>query len=385
METFPIALLIGVAFMGSGLITPLYDIYQRAFHFSEVTLTLIYAAYVVGNVAALLFFGKFSDRIGRRRVGMASILLGIVSVFFFLFAKSTLWLYVARVFSGVAVGLASGTGAAWLSDLSEDKTLATVIASVANGFGFALGPILAAAIAQYGRDPLHASFYAYLPFLVAAGVLVGRTRETVESKEPISLDLLRPRVGIPREIIGKFIAPAVTVFGTFALVGFYAALIPTILARSLRESQPIIGGAIVFELAFLAGVAAIVGRRLPSRVAMLATLGLLLPSVAGLMIAQIAHSMLALVLATAVGSLCWGLGYRGSLQVVNEIAPQGRRAEVASSYYIVGFIGNSIPVIGVGLISAAANATIASAVFGCTIGAFAVAALANELHRRASS
>jgi len=58
---------IAVMFMGSTLVTPLYVLYQQAFGFSEVTLTLVYAAYVVGNLCALLFFGRLSDRIGRRR------------------------------------------------------------------------------------------------------------------------------------------------------------------------------------------------------------------------------------------------------------------------------------------------------------------------------
>lgn len=383
---YRVAAMIGVAFMGSGLVTPLYEIYQKTFHFSEITLTLIYAAYVVGNVAALLFFGRFSDALGRRRVAGWSIVLGFASIGCFIFANDTSWLYVARVLSGVAVGLASGTGTAWLSDLNEEKTAATVTATAANGFGFALGPLLAAAIAQYGSDPLHLPFYVYLAFLAVAGLLVVGARETVTAKESVRVaELMRPRVGVPAELLPKFIAPAVTVFGTFALVGFYAALIPTVVAHALRDSQPIVGGAIVFEIAFLAAVGAIAGRAIPSRRAMLATLILLLPSVAILLFAQIAHSMLALILATAIGALCWALGYRGSLQVVNEIAPADRRAEVASTYYIVGFIGNSIPVIGVGLITAIAGPKIASLTFGCTIAAFAVAALLHELRRSSES
>lgn len=87
------------------------------------------------------------------------------------------------------------------------------------------------------------------------------------------------------------------------------------------------------------------------------------------------HSLTLVVVAAASAGLCWGLGVRSSLQVINQIAPEARRAEVTSSYYIVGFVGNSIPVIGVGVIAALANETMASLVFGCTIAAFALAAL----------
>jgi hypothetical protein len=85
---------------------------------------------------------------------------------------------------------------------------------------------------------------------------------------------------------------------------------------------------------------------------------------------------------TALAGVCWALAYRGSLQVINELSPPDRRAEVASSYYIAGFVGNLTPVIGVGVISAAANPTVANITFGCAIAAFASTALAYECLRR---
>lgn len=373
--------MVGVAFMGSGLITPLYDLYQRVFHFSELTLTLIYAAYAVGNLIALLFFGKWSDTVGRRPVANVSLALCVISALFFLFAQSTAWLYAGRILSGVAVGLATGTSTAWLSDLDEDKSRAATIATVANGFGFGFGPILAGALVQFTKSPLATPFFAYLPLVIATGALLPFGLETVLTRHKITAAMLRPRVGIPKEIRRRFIAPAITAFGTFAIVGFYAGLIPTILKQSLDEPHPLVGGAIVFELAGLAAIFSLVARNLASRTAMLTTLVLFLPSIAALLLAQTMHSMLVLVVAAALGGLCWALGYRGSLEVVNQIAPADRRAEVASAYYIVGFVGNSIPVIGVGFITQIANPIVASLTFGCTIAAFAIFALWHESKR----
>src|SRR5215475_11527899 len=42
---WPVAAMIALAFMGSLIVSPLYVIYQRAFGFSDVTLTLVYATY----------------------------------------------------------------------------------------------------------------------------------------------------------------------------------------------------------------------------------------------------------------------------------------------------------------------------------------------------
>ena len=51
---------LGIMFVGAILPTPLYPLYREAFGFSGVTLTLIYATYVLGNLAALLFFGRLA-------------------------------------------------------------------------------------------------------------------------------------------------------------------------------------------------------------------------------------------------------------------------------------------------------------------------------------
>src|SRR3954467_15504920 len=52
-DLLAISSIITVAFAGSVLVTPLYSLYQHKFGFSEITLTLVYAVYAVGNVVAL--------------------------------------------------------------------------------------------------------------------------------------------------------------------------------------------------------------------------------------------------------------------------------------------------------------------------------------------
>ena len=69
-----VAFMIGVLFAGSTVVTPLYVIYKQQFGFSQISLTLVYAAYVVGNLAALLLFGRLSDEIGRRRTAVSATL-----------------------------------------------------------------------------------------------------------------------------------------------------------------------------------------------------------------------------------------------------------------------------------------------------------------------
>ncbi|WP_258594644.1 hypothetical protein [Mesorhizobium sp. AR07] len=78
-----VAAMIAVLFAGSTVLTPLYIVYKQQFGFSQITLTLIYAVYVVGNLGALLMFGGVSDVIGRRPAALAAMGIAIGSALVF--------------------------------------------------------------------------------------------------------------------------------------------------------------------------------------------------------------------------------------------------------------------------------------------------------------
>lgn len=126
--------------------------------------------------------------------------------------------------------------------------------------------------------------------------------------------------------------------------------------------------------AALFGVAAITvltTGRLGSQATMFSALALLLPSVWFLVGAEIFKSLPILLLAAAIGGVAGGLGYRGSLEVINRIAPADRRAEIVSSYLIALFAGNSVPVIGIGILSALTSPATAHVTFAAVITALA--------------
>src|SRR5262249_58726080 len=80
---------LGIMFIGAILPTPLYPLYRQAFGFSGVTLTLIYATYVLGNLTALLFFGRLADQIGRRSASLPAVSVGLASTTFLAAAPGT--------------------------------------------------------------------------------------------------------------------------------------------------------------------------------------------------------------------------------------------------------------------------------------------------------
>jgi MFS family permease len=373
-----VASIITVAFAGSVVVTPLYSLYQRKFGFSEITLTLVYAVYVVGNVAALLVFGQVSDQIGRRRVALPALALAAGSAVLFIVADATAWLFAGRLLIGLAVGVASGTGTAWLADQfgpGRHET-ATLTAATANMTGIALGPLVGGLLAGYAPAPLQLPLVVYIVALAVVVTAVARTPEMrSEHRRHVADVRVRLRVGVPRDVLGAFTPPAITGFIIFALGGLYFALIPNVVIRDLHERNVAVGGLVVCELAVVATVLILLSRRLRPTVAMTGGLVLLLPAVALVASAQAAKSMPVLLVATALAGAALALGYRGSLQVVNDIAPDDRRAEVLSTYYIACFVGNAVPVIGVGTLATLSTPLIASSIFAGVVAAFGLTAL----------
>jgi predicted MFS family arabinose efflux permease len=373
--TLAVGSMIAVMFMGSTIVTPLYSLYAKQFGFSPVVLTLIYAAYVIGNLVSLFFFGGVSDRAGRRRVVLRAMALAALSTAIYFFATSTLWLFVARVLSGFSIGLAAGAGTAWIAELyPEDKTRATLVAVGSNFAGLAVGPLISGLLAEYGPRPLKVPFLIYIGVVAITALFIARSPETV-NPDATAARPGRTSVAMPRSIRARFIAPAITAFVVFSLYGFYFSLAPGVLIESLHQPNRAIGGAVVFELGVVSAATIIFTRTLASRTCMLLALALLVPAVALLIAAQAQGSLALLLLGTALSGISGALGYRGSLQVVNQIAPADQRAGVSSVYFIVCFIGNSLPVIAVAALTSAFDSLIADTLFAVTLAVLALAAL----------
>lgn len=370
-----VALALAVMFVGATLPTPLYPLYRKSFGFGEIALTLVYSIYVLGNLGALFFFARLSDQAGRKFAAWPAIGIGVASTIAFALANGLAWLFVARALSGFATGLASSTMTAWIAELEpRDRSNAgAVTATVANFAGLAIGPLLGSVPAEFQLHPLRLPFVVYLVVLLLIGIALVPVPETVEHAKRRFAELsLRPRFGVPREILASFVSPAVTAFVTFALIGIYAALIPSVLADALKEHRPLVAGAVIFVLFTVAALAVVLARRMASRTAMLSSLWLFPPSVALLIVAERLHQLPVLMAASVLAGVAASLGYRGSLAVVNRIAPAERRGEVVSTYLIVVYCGNSLPVIGIGLLSAKTSPEVAHIAFACLISALAV-------------
>jgi MFS family permease len=372
---------LAVIYLLSTLPTPIYVVYQKQFGFSQITLTLIYAAYVVGTVTTMFFFGRLSDQIGRKPVVLTSLGLAAGASVLFLLAQSTAWLFPARILTGFAIALASGASTAWILELTsgKDKGRGTRISIIATDLGLASGSLLTGLLAEYAPSPLRLVYWVFLALLAPAAVVVWRTKETGKEEKPLKEASMKPRLGVPKQMRRKFIAPALGAFAAFAVLGFYTALIPTLLGKELHQESHALAGAVV-ALLFLCGTAAVAWKpSLDDRRGLVGALFLLLPGIGLLLAAEAMKSLPMLFLATIVGGAATGMGYRCSLQIVNGLAPDDDRSEVVSAHLIVCYSAISLPVIGIGLLGQIASPLAANAVFAGVIAAAAIVALAVEM------
>src|SRR5256886_1766476 len=102
------ALVVGLGLFASVTPSPLYRSYSVLWHFSPLTLTLIYATYAFGVLASLLLAGGVSDDVGRRPVLLVALGALMTSSVLFIVAGSAARLVVARGLQGLAPRPARG-------------------------------------------------------------------------------------------------------------------------------------------------------------------------------------------------------------------------------------------------------------------------------------
>src|ERR1700751_6144611 len=137
-DTPAVAVLAALTFSASGAApTPLDHQYQESFGLTPFAITIIFAAYVLSLLAALLTVGSLSDYIGRRPAILAALVLNVVSMAIFMAADSAAALIAARALQGFATGLATATLGAAILD--NDRSRGPILNSITAFCGLTAG------------------------------------------------------------------------------------------------------------------------------------------------------------------------------------------------------------------------------------------------------
>jgi MFS family permease len=370
-----VAVAFAVAMLGTTIPAPLYGLYREEFGFSAFLVTVIFAVYAVGVIAALLLFGALSDQIGRKPVLLAGLVASALSALVFLLAEGTAPLFVGRLLSGLSAGLFTGAATATLVGLvrPENRGRATLVATAVNVGGLGVGPLLAGGLSEIFGDPLRVVFAVDLALVLACIVLLALLPEPGHRVEHPRLSPQRP--GVPAEVRDVFVPSALGAFAGFAVLGLFTSVAPSVMTTLMGVDHRATVGAVVFVVfaASAAGQAAM--DVLPTHLAQRLGVGVLAAGVVLLGLGVATTTFALLVLGGVVAGLGQGLSFRAGLAAVTSAAPAERRAEVASTFFVVAYVALSLPVVGVGVLTVATDLQTAGEIFAGLVALLALATL----------
>jgi hypothetical protein len=345
------AFLVVMAF--ATLPSPLYGLYRERDGLSALTITVVYAIFAGGTIAALLVVPAIARRIGRRGVMLAAEATMMAAAGMLAGWKALPGLLLGRLITGVAVGLVAGTAIAYLIELQlrrdpdSSPIRARNIGTAVNVGALGIGPLVAGFLAAWARQPLTVPYLVWilLGAVALAGLAVAPETGAAAASAPTDEADGRSRAA-------RISIPAGTAtLAAFSANGLFAGLSGLLLATTFDHPSHALAGATLFVV-FSAGVASQVATttlRAP-RTLGLGTVSMLVGLVLLATAVRLSSPSLAMFL---VGGAFIGAGagavFKGTTALVLEAAAPEDRVTVTSQLLIALFVGLSIPVIGAGV------------------------------------
>ena len=346
------AFLIVMAF--ATLPSPLYGLYRARDHLSAFTVTVVYAIFAAGTIAALLRVQSIAARVGRRGVMLGAVATMMTGAALLAAWKTLPVLLVGRLLTGVAVGLAAGTAITYLIELrvrrdpNASPARARNIGTSVNVGALGVGPLVAGCLAQWAGLPLTLPYLVFVALGAIALIGLANTPETGAPGPRTTME--RQAAGSPASARIPIPAAAATA-AAFAAGGLFAGLSGLFLATTLHHPSHALAGASLFVV-YSAGVMSqlATARLQASRVLALGTISMLMGL--ALLVTAVRLSTPSLTLFLVGGALIGAGGgavFKGTTGIVLEAAAPENRLAMTSALLIALFVGLSIPVIGAGV------------------------------------
>jgi MFS family permease len=153
--------------LGFGIVVPLLPFYAKSFQAPAWQIALIFSAYSIGAFFGEPFWGRLSDRIGRKPILVSTVCGNCLCYLALAFAPNVYLAFLIRLLGG----LASGNGSVvqgYIADVTpaDDRTGRMSLMSAAFNLGFIVGPAIGGILANPAAG--HAGFR--VPLLAAGGL-----------------------------------------------------------------------------------------------------------------------------------------------------------------------------------------------------------------------
>lgn len=372
-----------IAFLAaSSAPTPLYRLYQSQWGFGATLLTVVFAAYALALLLALLIAGRLSDHVGRRPVIALALVLQVIAMLGFLYASGPAWLVAARTLQGLATGVATAAVGAALLDLGRER--GALINSVAPMVGMAAGALGSTALMVFAPGPLRTVYAVLLVvFLVLLG-MIWLTPETA-ARRPGAWSSLKPRITVPPNARGPLLSVTPVNVAVWMLGGFYLSLMPSLIATVTQARTPWLGGLVVAALTLTGAAAVLAGRKLDTQAVLLSGVSALVAGLVILLLGANQGQVALLLVGSAVAGFGFGASFLGAVRRVLPQAEPHERAALMGVFYIESYLANSVPTVAAGYLAQRAGLLTAVNVYGSVIAVLAGWALARLCMQARSS
>lgn len=361
--------------------TPLYHHYQETLGVPPATLSMIFAAYALSLLAALLTAGSLSDHLGRRPVIGGALLLNMLALAMFMSAQSAFALIAARAVQGFATGVAmTALGAAILD---TDRNRGPVVNSVTGFAGLSIGSVLSGLLVSFAPDPTRLIYIVLLAVSLAEALVLVLLPETSTPRSG-ALASLRPHVHVPMRARRALAMVTPVNVAFWALGGFYFSLMPSLVAIATGATLPIVGALVV--AAFTAsGAASVLSLRNSPAFRLLE--GGIVALVSGVSVTLGGVGMASvglMLLGTVVSGAGFGAAFSGAMRTVMPQVGPHERAGLLSAFYLESYLAFALPALLLGLVAPSVGLGLAAYVYGAAVILLAAASLV-ALRRRDAS
>jgi MFS family permease len=365
------AVIAAMTFSASGAApTALYHQYQDSFGLTPFAITIIFAAYVLSLLAALLTVGSLSDFIGRRPAILSALALNIISMVMFMTANSEAALIVARALQGFATGLATASLGAAILD--NDRNRGPILNSVTAFCGLSAGSLGGAILVTYAPDPRQLVYVVLLSLSAIEAFILWFMPETAEVRAG-AIGSLRPHVNVPAQASRAMARVAPVTIASWALGGFYFSLMPALVRVATGVTLPVVGGLVVSALTLSGAISVLWLRSTPARRLLSGGTVVLAVGVAVTLAGVREQLVWLMLLGTVVSGIGFGAAFSGTMRTVLPLAKTDERAELLAALYVEGYLSFSLPAVLAGFIVPMVGLIVTANAYGAAIVLMAIA------------
>ncbi|MET1249414.1 MFS transporter [Sporolactobacillus sp. STCC-11] len=338
-----------ITLLGTNIPSPLLAVYRAQWHLSPSLVTLLFAIYAVVVIPTIIISGQLSDQLGRKKLLTPGVFFIIVGSLLFALSTNFTMLLIARIFQGLSVGMMNGVAVAALTELDtkQNRIKAAFVGSMAVTVGNALGPVLSGALGEYAPFPMQLAYLFHM--VLAIPGFIGLFYMSEKVKRPVAIHVRRPAV--PRALIGRFYLSGMTSFIAWSIMSLMLSIIPSYTNQLVGSSNLAVAGAIVALVLSISTVSQIVLKRIALQKLSIIGFIVMIAGLASLIAVLETKSLIFLVLTTLLIGFGHGPAFAGSLALTNHISPDESRGDIIASFYVLTYLGVSLPILGLGIVS----------------------------------